>query len=471
MPRSLRSRPIDDEAQLRQDLLREAMATDYPIAQAPVAEEPEVEEPADGGEEPVDVPVPESTMTRKPLVHRDDVSEPPMLEAEAPEPQGGGFNFDISPDKYSRLSQIAYALGAGTAIPQDVLAKPKTEDRSAMLRQALLEARLTAQTNKTAKTVPGANSAVVDAMFALYPEQANAIGRDKLMAMDAAELKSVMPRITSSAAFTHKVGEDEFKHVENDRRQTGTENERKQVQTRADHTNMKAYEKEVSDLHEVASAMEEVERQAPGLIHGVVKGDVGDSLGVVPKILAKLPGGVGKRFTPEEQQKLRSAVEMLKTVFIQSKGGKNLTEAEIKLYNNILNSELMNTPQGQAAALDVLRRVIGNKLKKIEGAYRTIVQDQDLWAVHKANGGLTYTGNPLWKDMGEGASQPAVREPAPGAVPPPAAGGTKQTPKAPAQAAPKVHVTRVSDGKVVEMDAAKADALVKAKPGVYQIAQ
>lgn len=440
MPLHTGRRPIDDEAQLRDELLRDAMATDYPIAEVPVVE---------------DVPVPESAMTKKPLVHRDGQAEPPLLETSAPPEPEPKLDLelkgpDVSPEKYSRLSQIAYALGAGKPVPQDVLAqpKPKDEDRTALLRQALLQAKISAQQAKTAKAAPGgANAAVVDAMFALYPEQAQAIGRDRLLAMNEAELKSVMPRITSSASFGHKVGEDEKKHTEFDRRQTGVEGEREKVQFRFDLGKLDGYAKQTAELNEVASAMEEIERQAPGLMHGVVKGDVGDSLGVLPNVLGKFPLGAGKRYTPEEQQKLRSAVAMLKAVFIQSKGGKSLTEQEIAIWNNVLNSELVNTPQAQAAALDVLRRVIGNKLKKLEGGYRTIVQNPEAWEAYKLNGGLTYTGNPLWQDRGESA----VREPSPGAaVPPPVA----SKPAAPAPATAQTKPQKMTlNGVVYELGA------------------
>lgn len=426
-------RLIDEERALRDEALGEAISTEVPP-------------PA-----PVD-PMELAELEAFPVAP----TAPPMVEA--PPEQKDDLTLhgpDVSPEKYSRLSQIAYALGAGTAVPKDVLAAPKDTDRAAQLREALLSAKIDAL--RKGKVGPDGkplkpdmdpdssySKVMLAAMAAQYPDSPVV----KALLAGGAPGKATAAFVSTPVkvdSFEHKKGEDQIKHEETAKRLAAAEQRATEVQQRFSGTKMEAFAEKTKDIAPLAGALEEVEQIAPGLTRGVVAQDVGEHLGVTAKVLAQLPAGLGRRFTPVDAQKLQTAIGIVKQYFMRPLAGANLTPQEAEEFKKILNTEVLNRPEAQAAALDVLRRVIGRKLKRAEGTYRTVVQDPDMWTIYKSNGGLAYSGNPLWSDMD--SDQPAalapVPKPMPTAVPvqepagmptPPAAAPVAPRPVAPSPA-------------------------------------
>lgn len=182
------------------------------------------------------------------------------------------------------------------------------------------------------------------------------------------------------------------------------------------------YTKRTEKLGETIAALEQVERLAPGMTRGVVDegGEPKDFTGVDwTKVKnAVLRRGVGQQFSEPQQVALRSSVMSLKGQLRYLQAGANLTEYEVKYWDDMFADAIASPPEAQAAVIDMFRQTIYSKLGQMESSYSYVVNNEQpgKWDEFAGSPGARTTRHPIFQGLGANR-QPTEAEASPEAAP------------------------------------------------------
>lgn len=292
---------------------------------------------------------------------------------------GKKLNFD-------KASDALYAAQTGTAPRQLFRDTPGTKSDPLLdLKKKLLEARINKQSAPAAGK-EAANPALVAALKARNPEYFEKLGPTDGVTADDVKIMAQM------AGGDASLGLNKDKHAYNqsvqERKLTNYETQQKAVQDRYAGTQFGKYHDDIKDIVPMVGALKEVEKVAPGLTRGIVTPQTADALSEFNKAKLELPGG--SQFTSQQAANLKSALGIMRQAFVRPLAGANLTEPEIADFRRILQDAWTSPPEVQAAAIDIIRGIMGSKLKITENNYRGgIIKDPQMWADFEAGQGLT----------------------------------------------------------------------------------
>ncbi len=424
-------RLLEDDERLRADLLDMPEAPAWGVGEMPQLPEPMAPAPT----APVAPAMPPDPSK---LTEADDLGEaPPDLDfdpgAQSPAPMVQADPADTEPapqapmgeSKWDRASQAIYSAHSGQPLPGDFFSR---RGDSALKKYQIDSVLAAKNKEKTPDQLNEADTVAQDAFMRAFPEM---LPEELVRRMSANQLNKYLPvggkkaslaatqgrsdrshdlalvkEERAQKAFQQSVMHQDRSYLMAEKRLAQAETEAEKIQERFKGNKFETYNKVIADIIPISAALKNIEEELPGITQGVIKADDPRMIDRLDRGLLSVPLGLGSDLTDDQKKKLKSSFLMLRDAYVRPAAGANLTENEAKMYQEIFNDRLMDSPGGMLAAIDLVRKFTARKLQPKEATYRAILGGDDkLWDDYNAWGGLS-SRSPIFGDAAAAAPAP-----------------------------------------------------------------
>ncbi len=308
-------------------------------------------------------------------------------------PQGTAASPQVGPDAKARTSAALYAAFTHGKVPDWAFgnqATSKAADPLAAFRAEMLAKRFGFDQDKEAW------DRSMDQRKQDEKERQNNV-------IESLKTRGV---ITAEQAQALREAYADKNYALQERKVTNQEKATNATQGRFSNTSLQKYGDKIAADVPMVALLKDIENQSPGLITGDVRellkvtggknpladpaASEEDVLGFLARLKEMAPKGLGSRMESTKAARIRSAIAQLENMVTHDLFGASLTKVEADKAKRVFRSGLLDSPEAQAAVLDMFRQMIREKLKSREAAVRPGIDlTEGLWDQYTQGGGIS----------------------------------------------------------------------------------